>query len=129
MTNFYKTVTFLIILAANGFAFAAPANDVSKAEFMKVTKYMMMEPCTISSYMKCLGIKSDYCKKAVQGSFKSCDGNVPGKIVRTNIQSVINTYGTCMTGQIRKRMKLTEAKLDKCESVLQANVQKPGTKK
>lgn len=129
MTHFHKTVIFLIILAVNGFSVTAYSNEVPKAEFLKVTKYMMMEPCTISAYMKCLGINPAGCQKAVQTSFKSCDGKVPDKIVQATIQNVINTYGTCMTDQIRKRMKLTEAKLDKCESVLQANVQKPGTKK
>ncbi|MDH5408970.1 MAG: hypothetical protein OEZ33_10140 [Gammaproteobacteria bacterium] len=102
------------------------ANEITRAEFMKVTEHMMIKPCTIGGYMKCLGIKQEFCQKAVHASFAKCDDKVPGKINRSKVQDIINSYGKCMTGQITQRMKLTPDKLNKCEHVLRANMQQPG---
>ena len=107
------------------------ANEVSKSEFLKVTKFMMMEPCNVSAYMSCLNIKPTKCKKSVNAGFQSCDSSIkiPDKIQRKNIQQAINAYGGCVTKEITHRLKLTDAKLGKCESVLEEHAKKQGNKK
>lgn len=130
MNYSYKVVSLIVVLFTFSGLPAHANKDVSKAEFLQVTQYMMIEPCTISAYMSCLKITQDACQKSVKKSFKTCDDKVkiPNSIPRATIQKVINSYGGCMTGEISRRMKLTEAKLNKCESVLRANVKKPAKK-
>jgi len=127
MNNKIVIGLMMLLMSASAVSLAQPeATEVSKAEFLKVTQYMMMEPCTVKGYMQCLGIENSVCQKAVHASFSSCDDKVPQKIDRSKIQTIISGYGKCMTSQITTRLKLTPGKLDKCEQVLRDNLVKPG---
>lgn len=120
----FVSISFVILIAASS---NASSNEIlKKAEFLQVTRYMMMQPCNIPSYISCLGIKKSFCENSVNGAIKACNANVniPKSIPRKDAQQLINAYGNCVTVEISSRLKLTQTKLQQCESVLRAGLEK-----
>lgn len=119
--------TVLVFMLSGLVSFATAAEDIPRSQFLKISQMMMIKPCTVPSYMACLGIEQSFCEKSVKASFGVCGKkvNIPKSISRSNVGKVMESYGGCMTGEITQRMKLSGEKLKKCESILKSSVQIP----
>ncbi|MDH5178128.1 MAG: hypothetical protein OEZ39_01820 [Gammaproteobacteria bacterium] len=112
-----------IILCLTACFSAAPAlaaDTIKKEEFLKVVRQMMVRPCTVPAYMKCLGKDAGFCQNSVQAGSGVCEGKVklPAEISRKDIASIMTEYGACMTGEIKQRLKLDDQKMQHCEDSL-----------
>lgn len=127
MQKYFLIVALLLSAAVQ----SAQSTDVPRAEFIKVTHTIMMQPCTIPAYISCLELKEEFCKESVKTSLQTCEKkvNIPENIPRAGLKKLLMQYGHCMTQQVSTEMKLTQAKLAKCETVLKTNTNIDNSKK
>jgi len=106
------------------FSLSLPSFAIDKKDFINRAGLMMMAPCTVEPYLRCIQVKQAVCKQAVKHAGKQCSDRVPAKVSKQESQAIMQTLGSCMSTRIVAELRLSKEKIMRCRAHLGENTSK-----
>lgn len=92
------------------------AEDISKQQFLSSLNAIILESCSNTKMLSCLGLNEDTCYTYMERSTQQCSDILPNFITEIKVEQLTDGFGECMAKQFSTGLNLSKERIDQCDT-------------